>query len=203
MRTSITAVVAAVIVCAGSAHAQTGLLHDAREEAAGYLAFMLRIFDEPLGPDNDWSIQDPVIDSFTDERGQTATLNGINNRMVLTVGCADGRTYAIGVGGLGTRQSQDILFQNGNIDLRWGDGSVESHGWIDSDLVLVVPDQDLPGFLETTALHNRLRIRANVTRNRFVQDEFNLSLLTVSPNSIKMVDPPQGQAERKELVCTR
>ena len=162
---------------------------------------MLSIFaGDPPGPDDDWSIQEPVVDSFTDEIGQTATLNGIDNRLVLIVACNAGRILAIGLGGLSART---MLFQDGSVDMRWADGPVSSQGWTDSDSVLVVPEQHLPGFLEAATTQLRLRIRANVVRNQFVQDEFNLANLNVSAGSLRMIAPARGNREREELTCTR
>ena len=164
---------------------------------------MVEIFGEPIGPDDDWMVQDPVVDDFTDEEGQAATLNGINGNLVLIVGCNAGRLYGIGVGGLAGRRGPSVLFQNGDIQLRWGEGAIESRSWVDADRVLLIPDQSMPRFLRAATRQNRLRLRANVTRNRFIQDEFNLSRLTVSAGGIRMIDPAQGETERKELSCTR
>lgn len=188
-----------VVMAPIEAHAQTGLLHGAREQAAGMHNMMVRIFGEPIGPDEDWSVHDPVIDGFTDEQSQAATLDGINGNLVLVVGCNAGSLFGVGIGGLTDR----LLFQDGDIDLRWGDGSVDSQGWVDADRVLIVPERRLNEFLRYAARENRLRIRANVTRNRFVQDEFNLANLTVSSSTVRMDDPPRGQTARKILSCSR
>ena len=203
MRAWIVTVVVGVVVSSAELRAQTGLLHGAREQAAGFFGLMVEIFGEPIGPDDDWMVQDPVVDDFTDEEGQAATLNGINGNLVLIVGCNAGRLYGIGVGGLAGRRGPSVLFQNGDIQLRWGEGAIESRSWVDADRVLLIPDQSMPRFLRAATRQNRLRLRANVTRNRFIQDEFNLSRLTVSAGGIRMIDPAQGETERKELSCTR
>ena len=207
----VVALAAVVALPTRPAAAQAGLLEDARQSAASSTEMLNRWFGGNIAPDNHWSIRDPVVDDFTDERGQAASLNGTNHRLVLIMGCQQGRTNVIGIGGLGGgltsingSRAPNLIFQHGELDLRWGEDGVVSQSWNDADLLLAARGQLMSDFLNAAAQQTRLRVRATLTRNRIIQDEFDLSNLWVSPSTVRMVDPPSGRiTETKELSCSR
>lgn len=201
MRTRIVAVVVSLIPATVSA--QVGILHSAREHAAGVAAAMIDI-SGTLRPSNDWMVDEPVVDDFTDEVGQAAALWGRNHRLVLIVACNAGTVANIAVGGLaggsfmGRATTPNVLFQDGGVDIRWGGGLAESQEWIDGDLVLATSGSSMADFLDRASRENRLRMRASVVRNRVIQDEFDLVNLEVTPLTVSTLS-----GARDGLSCAR
>ena len=201
MRTRIAVVVGVVV--AGLALppmslAQTGLFHAAREFAARVVIAGLDL-GTASRPSVDWYAHEPMIDDFTDDVGQAATLWGQNQRLILIVGCRAGKIASVGIGLGGGRRvpTPNTLFQNGDVDIRWGDGPVESIEWLDGDLVLVAPVSSTVDFLSDASRENRLRVRARLVRNTVIQDEFDLGRLEFTPLTIRFNSGPQ------DLSCAR
>ncbi len=204
MRTRIAAIAGVVLLASPAAVlAQAGILHDAREHAASVALGVIDL-GGTLRPSSDWMVHEPVVDDFTDEIGQAATLWGQNHRLVLIVACNAGRVANVAIGGLGGGSfgrripTPNTMFQDGGVDIRWGDGPVESYEWIDGDLVLGAPESAMIDFLDTASRESRLRMRASVVRNAIIQDEFDLSKLDVTPNIVRVFNSgPQ------DLSCVR
>ena len=203
MNRQIVIVAATLLVASAPALAQTGLLTSTRERAAmGKQVILEAAPGYEWG--SDWSVGDPVVDEFTDERGQAAYLIGVNARLVLIVGCNASRVSVVGLGGLGGARtfrgrliSPNVVFQGGDVDLRWGEGPIQTRSWVDGDVVLAASGQAAADFLDASSQENRLRVRAGVVRNSVIQDEFDLSDLAVSADDVRMI----GRTE--ELHCTR
>lgn len=203
-----------VMVAAQTSAAQTGLVSRARELAANSAATALLLSPELrtsttqiadiLQSATRWVIQDVMVDKFTDESGQTAYLLGRNHRLALIVGCSEGRVTSVAIGGLGGNvmftPRPDVIFANGDVDVRWGDEGIVTQAWLDGDLLLGV--QDVPGFLDNTAWQDRLRVRAAVVRNTIIQDEFNLLNMVVTSGRVRLRDREHREGLR-ELVCKR
>ena len=160
----------------------------------------------------DWTVHEPVIDGFTDARGQAATLVGHNYQLVLIVGCGAGEVANVAIGGLGGARgfgrrnripTPEVLFQGGGVDLRWGDGTVESQVWIDGDLILAAAGEAMTDFLDAAMNESRLRVRATTVRNRVIQDEFDLVRLEVTPDTVRMRNRKPPDDPTRELSCTR
>lgn len=213
MRTWITVVVGVVSVVAPTiADAQAGLLHSARQQAADSARVMLSIAGGDPPFQTDWVVREPVIDGFTDERGQAATLMGRNYQLVLIVGCNAGRITNVAIGGLGGARgigrgqripTPATLFQDGTVDLRWGDAPVDSQTWIDGDLVLAASGDTLAGFLDNVMRESRLRVRARLVRNRVIQDEFDLVRLEATVADVRAFNRKPQDDPTRELACTR
>lgn len=214
MRMQAAVVVAvAFLVAPTPSSGQAGLLSDARQRAADVAHITLRISPD-AGPDNNWRIMDPVVDEFTDSQGQSAWLFGRNYRLVLLIGCSGGEVDALAIGGLGgatsirrgrvVQETRNIIFQGGSVDLRWGEGPVEPQDWVDGDLLLAASRQNVIAFLDAAATgENRLRARARATRNRIIQDEFDLTNLEVTLDSARMVRRRSDPLPLEELSCAR
>ena len=219
MRTQIAAVVAAVVgvvvvaaIPTVTTFAQTGLLHSARQSAANVARGVRDLSGGNPPVLTDWNVHEPVVDGFTDARGQAATLVGHNYQLVLIVGCGAGEVDNVAIGGLGGARgigrrnrvpTPEVLFQGGGVDLRWGDGPVESQVWIDGDLILAAAGEAMTGFLDAAMNESRLRVRATTVRNRVIQDEFDLVRLEVTPDTVRMRNRKPADDPTRELSCTR
>lgn len=161
-------IVALIVLAAAPAAAQTGLLTNARTQAANSTALLLT----PGQPSTRWVAQDIMVDEFTDERGQTAYLIGRGHRLVLIIGCdGDGRAANVAIGGLGgnvlfTAPRPNIVFASGNIDFRWGGERIETKAWVNSGLLLAT--WDVSAFLDRAAGQVRLRARATAVGNAII-----------------------------------
>ena len=192
-----------------------GLYHEARESAAeiASLERLERLLSLESGVDvgnhprwltygPQWYIDNMMIDEFTDRRGQTAWLFGRNLRLVLIVGCSDGFFSGIAVGSLGGNEfSPLLLFQDGSVDLRWGDGDIVPTVWLDGDEVLVLSGQGASEFLHAAARENRLRMRTTIIGNSFVNEEFDLRNLDIAEDAIRLRDPALLAGSPQEITC--
>ena len=182
-----------------------GLYHEARESAAEFAAEVRRLLQllqsgvdggdyNPL-----WFIEDVMIDEFTDQRGQAAWLVGRYLRLALIVGCSNGSFSGIAVGGLRgntiSNPTPMLLFQDGRVDLRWGDGEIVPTVWLDGDEVLVLSGQAASDLLYAAARKNRLRMRTTAIRNTIVNEEFDLRNLDIAGDAIRVRDA------QDEMTC--
>ena len=179
------------------------LYHEARESAANFAA-LYRESGIDIQNNARWLVEEVMTDEFTDRRGQAAWLLGQNARLTLIVGCSDNRISGVAVGGLGGNRiytrTPMLLFQDGNVDLRWADGDIVSTVWRDGDEVLLLSGRRVAEFVDAASQENRLRMRATVARNSIVNDEFDLRNLDVTIDTIQLRDPDHSDGPQ-ELTC--
>ena len=192
-------VAALLLALPATAGAQTGLYHSARVTAAGVADFTMAVAGE-LG--SGWSVHPGAVDDFTDESGQPATLFGLRGQLVLIVGCTDKQLSGVAVGGLRgsglPRSPPPLLFQDGNVDTRWGDEPIETQTWNVGREVLVSTATQADRFLDSASRESRLRVRATVLGNRAIQEEFDLGGLEITEGAVRI----RGEG-RSEMVCRR
>lgn len=113
------------------------------------------------------------VDDFTDEV-KTAVFGFGDGNLMLWVGCMPEREVRLLIVG------DDDLFENGTVDLRFGDSRAEQYEFIDLDRQIVSSNADDERLVARLLMEDEVRFRVRQFRNRTVTGRFVLDGLAAN-----------------------